>query len=182
MRFSFRNLIIFISVGISSILVFREICFHLQNSGSPIASAKLNKLLFIAIVTAPVRFGRRKAIRETWMTQCVNDIRCGYKFVTDGQNITGEELRGPTRESLEWENRIYGDLIFTQSPPGVNYARRYLWLIQWLNYHYTFRYLLRLDDDYFVCVEKLVLEIAFHRPRKKVWWGYLHCFAGNLHV
>ena len=42
---------------------------------------------------------------------------------------------------------------------------------------FDFRYLLRIDDDYFLCLKRLLLELPT-RPKKNLIWGYFHCQAG----
>ena len=44
----------------------------------------------------------------------------------------------------------------------------------WANSKFNFRYLLRLDDDYFVCVDRLLNELPF-RPTANLSWGSYHC-------
>ena len=131
-------------------------------------------VLFIGIVSAPVRLDRRIAIRETWSTNCTINNRCVLKFITDLPNKTGDVL-------VE-EDRSSNDLVFCPTPPGVNYARRYLWWIDWVINHYDAKYILRIDDDYFICINKLILELSFYRPRTKFLWGWLHCSNGKLQV
>lgn len=44
---------------------------------------------------------------------------------------------------------------------------------------YNFEFLLRVDDDYFVCLDRLTKEIV-HRPQS-LYWGYFHCITpGNI--
>ena len=132
-------------------------------------------LLFVGIYSAPRHLDRRNAVRETWLTICKGTPYVLCRFVTDGQDVKGNALQGPVREKLESESRMYGDILLAQSPGGVNFARRYLWLAQWVSERYDFQYHLRVDDDYFICFEKLLMELKFHRPLRKPAWGWLHC-------
>ena len=47
-------------------------------------------------------------------------------------------------------------------------------MLNWANARYKFEYFLRIDDDYFVCMDRLLFELP-HRPREKLYWGYVHC-------
>ena len=132
-------------------------------------------LLFVGIYSAPRHLDRRNAVRETWLTICKKTPYVLCRFVTDGQDVKGNALQGEVREQLENESRIHDDLLLAQSPGGVNFARRYLWLAQWVSDRYDFQYLLRVDDDYFICFERLLMELRYHRPRQKLAWGWLHC-------
>ncbi len=71
------------------------------------------------------------------------------------------------------------DILLAEAPGGVNFALQYLWMLEWVNKTYDFQYFLRLDDDYFVCFEKLMLELEVVRPRERFQWGWLHCDSGK---
>ena len=136
-------------------------------------------LLFIGIYSAAKYFDRRNAIRETWMTECKDNEDVVCRFFTNRHDLKGNPLAAGIQNRLENESRLHGDLIYAESPPGLNFARRYLWMINWTSDHYDFKYLLRLDDDYFICFKKLVNELELHRPRHNFTWGWLHCFPGK---
>ena len=136
---------------------------------------KSSLLLFVGIYSAPQHLDRRNAVRETWLTICKKTPYVLCRFVTDGQDVKGNALQGEVKEKLENESRIHDDLLLAQSPGGVNFARRYLWLTEWASERYNFQYFLRVDDDYFICFERLLMELRYHRPRQKLVWGWLHC-------
>ena len=146
----------------------------------PILAAKEQTplILFVGIFSAPRYLDRRNAVRQTWGTRCknVNSVACW--FITDGQDVEGKPLQRKIKQRLDDESRLYGDILFAQSPAGMNFGRRYLWMIQWASERYTFEYLLRVDDDYFICLEKLLSELAL-RPKRKLAWGWLQCTRGE---
>ena len=146
-----------------------------DNAPNYLNSSRHSLLLFVGIYSAPRHLERRNAVRETWLTICKRTPYVLCRFVTDGQDVKGNALQGPVREKLESESRMHGDLLLAQSPGGVNFARRYLWLAQWVSERYDFQYLLRVDDDYFICFEKLLKEIKYHRPLRKLVWIWLSC-------
>ena len=137
--------------------------------------SKRELLLFVGIHSAPSRLDRRNAIRETWMKECQWNPNAVCRFFTDGQDPKGQALQGEERTKLENESRVYGDILLAEAPGGFNFAIKYLWMLQWANERYNFRYFLRLDDDYFVCFRKLMVELEFFRPKEKFLWGWLHC-------
>ena len=57
---------------------------------------------------------------------------------------------------------------------GRSFGLRYLYHIMYATAKYHFTYLLRIDDDYFVCMERLLNELH-HRPVKMLSWGSYHC-------
>ena len=109
------------------------------------------------------------------MKECQTNPDAVCRFITDGQDPKGQPLEGVIRIKLENESRVYGDLLLAEAPGGVNFAVKYLWMLQWANESYDFQYFLRVDDDYFVCFHKLILELKGHRPQQKFQWGWLHC-------
>ena len=137
-------------------------------------------LLFVGIHSAPSRTDRRNAIRETWMNECQSNGNAVCKFFTDGQDEKGKKIEGDKRTSLENEVRVYKDILLAEVPGGFNFAVKYLWMLQWADKNYKFRYFLRLDDDYFICFRKLMLELEFFRPKEKFQWGWLHCSVKGI--
>ena len=48
-------------------------------------------------------------------------------------------------------------------------------MIQWYTENYSsVQYFLRVDDDYFVCMDRLLYELPF-RPDNGLYWGWTHC-------
>ena len=140
-------------------------------------------LLFIAIHTAPIRIDRRNALRETWLTKCVGNPQVAYWFFTDNQDTHGNVIKGEIQEKLKSENQAFGDLILSDTPGGLNFGLWYLWMIEWATERYDFQFIVKLDDDYFVCFDKLINELQFHRPKKRLTWGWLHCRKeGNIYL
>ena len=138
-------------------------------------SPKKSIFLFVGIYSAPVRKDRRTAVRETWMPKCQSNPKVVCRFITDGQDTRGKTLQRKVRETLENESTQHGDLVLADSPGGMNFGRRYLWMAKWASERYEFKYIFRVDDDYFVCFDKLLNELEFHRPKQKFTWGWLHC-------
>ena len=116
---------------------------------------------------------RRNALRGSWLKQCKEkEIPCF--FFTDGQDVRGNKLSENVYIPLQQEQLLHEDLILAQSPGGINFALRYLWMLNWANARYQFEYFLRVDDDYFVCIDRLLYELP-HRSKDKLYWGYVHC-------
>ena len=57
---------------------------------------------------------------------------------------------------------------------GREFGFRFLNQIKWAMATFHFRYLLRIDDDYFLCLKKLLAELPM-RPNKNLVWGFFHC-------
>ena len=117
--------------------------------------------LIVAILSAPIRFDRREGIRRTWMTECTSgEVVC--RFFTDSLS----DMEPKVQTALTNENARYGDIEFMPIPKGYNFGLRLLWLMEWSVERYEFDFFLRMDDDYFVCLKRLLFEIPF-RPQKR---------------
>ena len=57
---------------------------------------------------------------------------------------------------------------------GIEFGLRFLYHAKWTAARYDFQYFLRVDDDYFVCLEKLLNELPL-RPKENLVWGNFHC-------
>ena len=132
-------------------------------------------LMFIAIMSAPERIHRRNALRRSWLRQCQQHNTSCYMF-TDALDMYGKRLRDEILIALEQEQFLHQDLILAESPGGINFATRYLWIIKWANRNYKFDFLLRVDDDYFICMDRLFLELPYRKMVRKLYWGHIHCY------
>ncbi|XP_068728364.1 uncharacterized protein [Montipora capricornis] len=128
-------------------------------------------LLLIIISTAPARFPRRQAVRETWWKHCRKNMQVKCFFVTDG--FIPDNAK---RDLLLQERNQYKD-IELQPLLGWEFGLRFLYQIKWAYAKFDFQYLLRLDDDYFLCLKRLLAELPM-RPKENLIWGLFHCQAG----
>ncbi|XP_031563750.1 probable beta-1,3-galactosyltransferase 1 [Actinia tenebrosa] len=142
---------------------------HISSSNE--GKFKRKVLLVIGIVSAPTREDRRKAIRQTWMNDaCKKKPNVVCRFFTDSLSNMDRKWKGILTE----EHSKYNDIEFMTVPRGLNFGLRMLWLIDWSISNYDFDFLLRLDDDYLVCLERLVNELKT-RKALRLYWGYFHC-------
>ncbi len=51
---------------------------------------------------------------------------------------------------------------------------RLIWILKWVTANYKFDFFLRIDDDHFLCLDRLVAELP-HRPTASLYWGFIHC-------
>ena len=73
----------------------------------------------------------------------------------------------------------HGDMVPMNISMGMNFGHKLLWAMRWMSYHYSFDFFLRLDDDYFLCIERLLGDIecllksgAYQSP---IYAGYRAC-------
>lgn len=129
---------------------------------------KTRVLLVIIVSTSPVRWKRREAIRNTWWRYC-NSTEVACHFFTDGRNTDKEIQRQLLTEKLR-----YDDIKFQPLNGGREFGLRFLYHAMWASATYDFQYFLRADDDYFVCLKKLLHELPL-RPKQNLCWGHFHC-------
>lgn len=136
-------------------------------------------VLFIAVISGGSFIERRKAIRQTWMKDCSLRKNVVCKFFTDTLNVKGKSLPNATIEKLRQESaENNNDLVLLNTPSGRNFAIRLLSVMDWAEDNFEFDYFLRIDDDHFLCLDRLLYELPF-RPRERLYWGHLHCTPGE---
>ena len=91
------------------------------------------------------------------------------KFFTDGLQLTKE-----VQKNLSAEQKIHRDIEFMPFEETRIFGIRFLYQIMWAKAKYEFKFMLHMDDDYFLCLEKLKSEL-YHRPKKSLVWGSYHC-------
>ncbi|CAM9583175.1 unnamed protein product [Ascophyllum nodosum] len=133
----------------------------------------------LVIAIPSVRPDRRQAIRETWARWA--DDRVILRFFTESPNAEdGEgEPGAETVEALAKESMEHGDIIVQDIKSGMNFGLKLLWAMRWMSDHYSFDFFLRLDDDYFICLERLLDELhCFSLPggqSSPIYAGYRAC-------
>ena len=54
------------------------------------------------------------------------------------------------------------------------FAERLLQTMEWAFKRNKFDFFLRIDDDHFLCLDRLLYELNF-RPKQALYWGFVHC-------
>ncbi|CAM9902778.1 unnamed protein product, partial [Ectocarpus sp. 4 AP-2014] len=130
-------------------------------------------LLVVAVLSA--RPERRSAIRSTWLAW--GDERVELCFFTEApaKNIPDAES---ITAALEKEMAVHQDVVLMDVEPGMNFAVKLLWAMRWISDQWTFDFFLRLDDDYFLCLGRLLheLETTFRTIQEpKIYAGHITC-------
>lgn len=135
-------------------------------------------LLVIAIPS--VRAHRRQAIRDTWLKW--GDDRVVLRFFTEIPDAANEQEIG----ALARESGAYGDIVQLEIPRGMNFGVKLLEAMRWTFKHFQFDFFLRLDDDYFVCLRRLVDDLdgfgKSNRSPKPFYSGSLACVLEGSYV
>lgn len=72
------------------------------------------------------------------------------------------------------EQGIYQDIVFQKLKGGIEFGKRFLYHLIWAMQNYDFDYFLRMDDDYFFCLDRFTRELPLPM-RANYHWGYVHC-------
>ena len=90
-------------------------------------------------------------------------------FMTDGFIVDHAQ-----RDFITQERNKYKDVELQPLLGGREFGLRFLNQIKWAMAKFYFRYLLRIDDDYFLCLKRLLSELPT-RPKRNLVWGHFHC-------
>ena len=125
--------------------------------------------LFIAVISAPFRLDRRSAIGEGYAST-VNKFPFAFRFFTDGL-----QLETRVREDLIMEREKHKDIELIPTRGGYWLTHRYLHAMFWAFEHYDFMFFLKTDDDYFLCLNHLSIDIKHRKQEKLLYWGHFQC-------
>ena len=139
--------------------------------------SRKNLLLYVGIFSAAQFIERRNGIRKTWMTECTVERRISCKFFTDSLDAFGRPIDKDELHILKEESERHNqDLAIVESPRGWNLALRFLVVIENARKEADFEFFLRIDDDHFPCMDRLIRELPY-RPKNGLVWGWQHCTA-----
>ena len=84
----------------------------------------------------------------------------------------------PYYSAIRAEQEQYGDLKFQDLRGGFEFGLRYLHQVLFSFLNYDFDYMLRMDDDYFFCMHRFLLELPVRPAEPMIHWGWTHCSEG----
>lgn len=152
--------------------------------------------LFIAIGSAPRNTALRSAARDGYLRWLPPDASVAYKFFSDARpapgrptwNADGDESSAAERKAtwdvLEAEAAARGDVVLQDiatgygSPSANAYGRRARFQLAYVRASYAVDYYLRIDDDSFLCLHRLLYELA-SAPASQFFWGRYWCREGR---
>lgn len=153
--------------------------------------------LFIAIGSAPRNAHLRTAARAGYLRWLPPDASVAYAFFSDARpardiptwNADGAEdfsadERKRTWDGLEAEAAAFGDVLLQDIETGYGsssanmYGRRALFQVAHVRASYAVDFFLRIDDDSFLCLHRLLYELA-SAPAKQFFWGRYWCREGR---
>lgn len=144
---------------------------ELTNIGDKVETKKL----VVLIMSAPDNVIKRHALRLTWLS-LVNHESVKYFFV-----IGSKQILGNNENVLLTEESHYSDLlILPDVEEGYDLlTTKLLASFSWVNKNLEFEFLLKVDDDSYVDIRQLVIELSRKTDTKNLYWGY---FNGHAQV
>eukprot|EP00903_Cladosiphon_okamuranus_P008646 g8290.t1 len=148
----------------------------LHEGGSPPSSAvessdsRTHVMLVIAVVSA--RPDRRQAVRKSWLAWADERVEIRF-FLEKPEPGSADDV------AVAEESAAHGDIVLMDIDPGMNFGLKLVWALRWMSDEFTFDFFLRLDDDYFLCLRRLLDELEVTRDAAeaplKIFGGKVLC-------
>ncbi|XP_058793097.1 beta-1,3-galactosyltransferase 6 [Phymastichus coffea] len=133
--------------------------------------------LISLVLSAPDNIDQRDTIRKTWMTLTQNDVK--HLFAVGLMSATLEQ-----KQDLALENKKNNDLLLLPKlhDAYMTITKKVLQSLVYIYETYEFDFLLKVDDDSFVLVDRILKELIQWQnkgTRQELYWGY---FNGKARV
>ena len=127
--------------------------------------------LLILIPSRPNGVVERNSIRYTWLRGCNSSkVDVTARFIVGSYNLNHQIL-----QSLINEQKRYHDLLILENllDSYWNLTMKVKLAFEWAyKYVDSFDYVLKVDDDSFVRVDKMVIALRKMKCEKRLYWGY----------
>lgn len=138
--------------------------------------------LFTGIFSYITFLDRRNGIRASWLKDCQTYSQIAVcKFIIDGLDMNGKSISFEKQRQINEEDRHFKDIVVLESFAGHNFAYRFYKLMEWAYDRYDFDFFIRIDDDQFLCFDRLVYELPY-RKKSPLIWGYMHCKESRVWI
>ena len=140
-------------------------------------SEKRKCYLYILIVSSPKGVARRKSIRETWLSRKIFG-----EFIVEGQFIIGtKDLPLSALHTLQTEEEKYKDMLFLleHQDSYQNLTLKILKSLSWISRNVASTFVMKVDDDSFVVLPKLLSDLKAKEGIGRLYWGF---FRGDSNV
>jgi hypothetical protein len=121
--------------------------------------SKTSKFLVLGVISAPPNFAWRAAIRSTWFQLALRvPVSTVLRFVIGWRENQWLE------ERIDAELAAHGDIIRVPvADTYTNLIYKVLHFFDWADTNYSFRYLMRVNDNTFLTLDRLLVS-AFSIP------------------
>lgn len=142
--------------------------------------------LFISIGSAPSNAALRDAARDGWLRWMPQDGSVQYRFFSDARPAPNSpHASDQVWDSLDSEVGEKGDVVLQPLETGYGdnkanvYGQRAMFQLAWSKKQFaSMDYFLRIDDDSFLCLHRLLYELKT-APRRQFFWGRYWCREGR---
>ena len=125
--------------------------------------------LLIIVLTGPRYIERRNAMRLTWLN-VTKFPSVSRRFV-----IGTSELDSNTKESLDQEQKLHGDMLFLPEFKDAynQLTKKLLSALLWINEHMDCSFVMKVDDDTFARLDIIEqeLKVKYHLI-DNLYWGF----------
>ena len=130
--------------------------------------AWFSTFLLIVVPIRPSDKDSRQLIRDTWFEGFNNSQDVALRFAL------GTRTMPPTEQSkYTKENETFGDIIFVDIKESYTaLTNKTLAVINWAHRHVNFSYFMKCDDDTYVFVKNLIVELRRQPTATKLYYGY----------
>ena len=125
--------------------------------------------LLIIVLTGPKNIRRRNAMRMTWLN-VTKFPSVSRRFV-----IGMSDLDRTTRESLEHEQNVHGDMLFLPDfkDQYKQLTRKLLSALLWINENINCSFVMKVDDDSFARLGVIEAELKVKYDQvDNLYWGF----------
>lgn len=138
---------------------------------------KLQCYLFILIMTSPKGNIKRQAMRETWLkTKVYSNMVVVSRFI-----IGMKDLPRITQKEIMREQKQYSDLhlLVNHKDSYQALTMKLLKSFVWIRENVDAKFVMKVDDDSFVRLDKLLPSLQERQSIGHIYWGF---FRGSANV
>ncbi|MCL4145129.1 UNVERIFIED_CONTAM: hypothetical protein GTU68_066513 [Idotea baltica] len=123
--------------------------------------------LAVLILSSPTNQEQRDVIRETWLSDELSDT---IHYFIIGTGSLGSEVN----ITIQSEQKRFGDLLLLSNVYDSYEAltKKILASFVYLHYNVKFRFLLKTDDDTYVNLPQLHLDLKAVPYKQRFYWGF----------
>ena len=133
--------------------------------------------LLIIVPIRPSDSDSRQLIRDTWFKGFKSSQDVALRFIAGTKQMDSAQ-----RVELTKENETFGDIIFVDIKEDyAALTNKTLALINWAHHHVKFSYLMKCDDDTYVFVERMIVELRKRPTTTKLYYGNINVNVQPIH-
>lgn len=139
-----------------------------------VSSRPFSAFLVVLVLANPRSEDGRNVLRETWLATIPKNVLVRFA-------VGMKDLPVSSREALERENTVHQDLLMLDdlAESYQTLSSKLLRTFEWIHTNVDFHFLLKVDEDSYTRLDKIIRELETSKPQNKLYWGF---FDGRAHV